>query len=158
VITRLEFSVRGTPKGQPRTKARAMKTRGGKWIAQVYNPKGSDGWKSGVTLAARQAGLPPVPWEGPVSVTIDAYFERPQRLCRAKDPDGPIRCTAKPDRDNIEKAVLDALTAVGLWKDDAQVCDGPVRKWYVAKGCVPGVRIVAELLEPEPAQQMELRP
>jgi Holliday junction resolvase RusA-like endonuclease len=51
----------------------------------------------------------------------------------------PTRPTGKPDRDNLDKAVCDAITAAGLWADDSQVTDGRIRKRYVdryhATGC-----------------------
>ena len=160
MTTRLEFTVRGTPKAQPRARGTIARTRKGKRVApyvHIYTPESSSGWKDRVVLAARQAGLPQGPWPGPVMITIDAYFEREKKYLEPGYPDGAFRHTAKPDRDNVEKAVLDALTSCHLWEDDCQVCDGPVRKWWVARGCAPGVRIVAELLEPEPPRQMELR-
>lgn len=84
------------------------------------------------------------PWRGPINVTIDVYFERTQELLKPKYPDGPIRHICKPDRDNTDKSILDALTEAGLWLDDAQVCDGPVRKWWAARGAGPGVIIAVQ--------------
>ena len=49
-------------------------------------------------------------------------------------PNAPKWHTDKPDRDNADKAVLDALTNLGLWGDDKQVCDGRIRKFYVRPG------------------------
>lgn len=168
---RIELHIAGTPHGRPRPRGRAVQTRGGKWIAQMYQPKGTSGrgkdakswaraniWFRAIKEASFQK-MPREPWDGPVRLTIDVYFERPQRLLRKKDPAGPIRHTDAPDRDNLDKAIMDALKEAGLFKDDGQVCDGPVRKWYVAKGCAPGVIIIAEriselapeeLLQPTP--------
>ena len=42
--------------------------------------------------------------------------------------------TAKPDLDNLEKGVWDALTAVGVWKDDAQVVSSATSKVRAAPG------------------------
>lgn len=165
---RIELTVAGTPHGRPRPRARAMRV-GGKWIAQMYQPKGSrrgspdekawaraNAWYGAVKTACFQR-MPAQPWEGPVRLTIDVFFERPERLNRKRDPEGPVRHTAKPDRDNLDKAILDALKEAGLFKDDAQVCDGPVRKWYAAKGCGPGVQIIAERIsELDPAESVLL--
>lgn len=161
MITRLEFTVRGTPRPQPRARAQVRDKRKGRPVkayAHIYNPDINRGWKDAVVLAARQAGLPREPWSGPVRMTIDAYFEREKKHLEPGWPDGAFLHTAKPDRDNVEKAVLDALTSCGLWEDDCQVCDGLVRKWWAARGCAPGVRIVAELLDPVAPRQMELLP
>ena len=72
-------------------------------------------------------------------------FPRPARLNRKKDPVGRIPHTSKPDRDNLDKACLDALTQLQLWSDDDQVCAGEVSKWYAAKDERPGaiVRVMA---------------
>ena len=42
----------------------------------------------------------------------------------------PTRPTGKPDRDNLDKAVCDAITAARVWHDDSQVTDGRIRKRY----------------------------
>jgi Holliday junction resolvase RusA-like endonuclease len=161
VSERVELYVEGVPHGRPRPRGRAVRTKGGKWVAQFYQPKNpsrrggkgdkawarANAWFKAVRRACFQR-MPATPWDGPVSLTIDAYFERPKRLCRRSDPEGPLRHTAKPDRDNVDKAILDALKEAGLFGDDSQVCDGPVRKWYAAKGCRPGVIIVAARILP----------
>src|SRR5690606_41336553 len=96
-------------------------------------------YKAPVMLAARQAGVNK-PMEGPLCVDIDFYLPRPKRLMRKKDPAGPIPHTARPDRDNLEKATTDALKGLA-WRDDSQICDGRVRKWYAEKDGVPRVEI-----------------
>jgi Holliday junction resolvase RusA-like endonuclease len=98
----------------------------------MYDPGTAEGWKGCIAMAA-ETHCPAVPLDGPVSVSIDFLFQRPGRLLRKKDPDGRIPHVAKPDRDNCEKAVLDALTQLGFWRDDAQVCAGEVRKYYCAR-------------------------
>lgn len=57
-----------------------------------------------------------------------------------------IHHTAKPDFDNVAKAICDAMTTAGLWKDDAQVCRSVIEKWYVAKGARAGVWLTVERL------------
>jgi len=96
-------------------------------------------YKAAVMLAARQAGVDK-PMEGPLCVDIDFYLPRPKRLMRRKDPAGPIPHTARPDRDNLEKATTDALKGLA-WRDDSQICDGRVRKWYAEKDGSPRVEI-----------------
>lgn len=113
----IEVFVAGTPKGQPRPRAFA---RGGK--AHVYNPSSAEGWKSEIALALRKwAGTK---CAGPVTVSMAFEFARPKSHYLKN---GLLKLTApkwhagKPDADNLEKAVLDACTQIGLWKDDAQV-------------------------------------
>src|SRR3954469_11888116 len=52
--------------------------------------------------------------------------------------------TVKPDVDKLARAVLDALTAAGVYKDDAAVVDLLARKRYSAR---PGVRVRVYELE-----------
>lgn len=134
------FRVDGIPKAQPRARAFARKM-GAKFVARVFDAGTAESWKS-LVVAAGRPHRPTSPLEGPVSVGITLFFPRPDRLCRAKDPDGTIRHIAKPDRDNCEKAILDALKQDGWFRDDSQVCDGAVRKLYHAKGGRPGALIV----------------
>lgn len=130
----IRFEVRGTPKAQPRARARRRGNHAG-----VYDPGTADSWKAMLVLQAR-AHRPAVPLEGPLSVSIDFLLQRPKSLLRKKDPAGELLHTGKPDRDNLEKAALDALTQDGWWRDDSQVCAGEVRKLYHAKDGVPGAR------------------
>jgi Holliday junction resolvase RusA-like endonuclease len=53
----------------------------------------------------------------------------------------------KPDRDNLDKAVLDALTRCKFWLDDCQVCAGNISKQYTLVGVRPGVYISVWQLE-----------
>ncbi len=134
----------GTPKGQPRPRAFS---RGGK--ARVFDPATAEGWKAAVVVAGeRTKPYPPI--EGPVKVSITFFMPRPRRLYRKKDPAGPMYHTSKPDRDNLEKAVLDALTEAGWWRDDCQVCAGEVKKLYHAKDDSPGATILIQELTDAP--------
>jgi Holliday junction resolvase RusA-like endonuclease len=73
-------------------------------------------------------------------------FPRPQRLLRKSDPKGRIPHTIKPDRDNLDKAVLDSLTGL-VWVDDCQAASGLVEKYYAAAGEAPHVTIVITKVE-----------
>lgn len=90
--------------------------------------------------------------EGPVR--SDEFFimprpkTKPPWLSREKwKSGGRYHHIGKPDRDNLEKAVLDALKGI-LWSDDSLVCLGRIEKWVAAVGEQPGVRIeVTDLKE-----------
>lgn len=127
------IEINGTPKAQPRPRM----ARSG----HVYNPKSADDWKQAVVSEGR-AVRPADPIDAAIRVDMVFRLPRPQRLGL-----GP-RCPhiAKPDKDNLEKAVLDALTADGWFHDDALVCSGHVSKCYAASGEQPGatIRIVLE--------------
>ena len=135
----IQFFVPGVPKAQPRPRAFARKM-GNKFVARVFDAGTAEGWKGEIALAARPH-CPREPLAGPLYVDIDFLFPRPQRLLSKKSPEGEIPHTSKPDRDNCEKAVLDAMTTLGFWVDDGQVCGGEVRKLYAKKGAASGARI-----------------
>lgn len=129
------FDVHGEPKGQPRPRAFACDGK-----ARVYDPGTAEGWKGAIALAFKDH-LPAQPFECPIKLGVTFYFPRPARLNRAKDPDGPVPHTAKPDTDNAIKAVMDTLTTIGVWRDDAQVVSLAAEKFYAAKGAPSGALI-----------------
>lgn len=137
----ITFYVRGEPKAQPRPRAFARKF-GATWQARVYDAGTAEGWKSLVAAAAKPF-LPSEPLTGPLMVELCFHMPRPKshyrtgKRFRELRDDAPTFHTGKPDRDNLEKAVCDALTQVGMWKDDGQVCDGQIRKLYAegSPGC-----------------------
>lgn len=137
----LTFRADGEPKGQPRARAFAFNGK-----ARMYDPSTAEGWKACVALAAKAAGIPPTPTSSPIRLDATFLFPRPGRLNKKSSPEGRIEHTAKPDRDNLDKAVLDCLTQLGVWQDDKQVCGGEVSKFYVAKGERPGAEIRIEVL------------
>ncbi len=102
---------------------------------RVYDPGTAEGWKGQIAIAARPF-IPAVPWEGPVRVSVVFRLARPNgHYGRRKGEmylkiDAPHYHTAKPDADNLAKAVLDCLTTLGLWRDDAQVCQLDTLKIY----------------------------
>jgi len=130
------FFAPGIPKGQPRPRAFS---RGGK--ARVYDPGTAEGWKAQVALAAREAGLDGAMLDGPVSVRVDFFMPRPKRLKEG----APLDHTGKPDLDNLAKAVLDCLTQIGAWGDDAQVTELAMTKRYAAAGARSGAGVVVRL-------------
>jgi Holliday junction resolvase RusA-like endonuclease len=130
----ISFFASGEPKGQPRARAFARKF-GNKFSARVYDPGTAEGWKAQVAIAARPY-LPVTPHTGPLEVNLTFFFPRPKKHFRTGKrahelrDDAPVFHIAKPDRDNSDKAVLDALTQLGMWGDDCQACAGRIRKLY----------------------------
>lgn len=130
----ISFFVAGLPVATPRVRARRMPK-----FTMVYTPKDADNWKMIVRTEARRAwdasevGFIARPWQGPLCVNLTFYFPRPKSHFNSKGllkPKAPRWHTSIPDRDNCDKAVLDALTNLGIWGDDKQVCDGRIRKFY----------------------------
>jgi Holliday junction resolvase RusA-like endonuclease len=126
------FRVYGIPKGQPRI--RRSKSGG------VYTPGTAKSFKEAVQIAAIGAGLHGRALCGPVRIDERFLFPYPKRLAEAVLK-GPIPHTTKPDRDNCDKVVLDALTQINAWRDDSLAFAGILEKWYATPSKAPGVEI-----------------
>lgn len=92
-----------------------------------------------VRLEAVSAGYQPL--EGPLRVTIDAYW--PSKGPPRKTPRPREWKPTKPDSDNLSKSILDGLEGV-CFLNDAAVVDLRVRKWHAAQGEMPRTEIEIE--------------
>jgi Holliday junction resolvase RusA-like endonuclease len=126
----LTFFVHAEPKAQPRGR-RSM--NGG-----IYNPPTADAWKDAVRIAANQKA-PDRPHTGPIRVDLAFYLPRPKRLKGNES----VPHTVKPDKDNLEKAVLDSMKGA-FWKDDCQVYGGSTWKYYAPDEQSVGAMITIE--------------
>jgi Holliday junction resolvase RusA-like endonuclease len=116
----IHFRVEGRPRGKGRP-------RFNRKTGTAITPKGTAEAERAVAKACRLAmGSAPI-MTGTVELTIEAVFRVPSswpNARRAAALAGEIEYTGKPDRDNIEKLVMDALNDVA-YIDDAQVNRGP---------------------------------
>lgn len=130
------IKVPSVPMAQPRPRATARGRH-----ARVYNAAGPvDAFKATVKLAASKVFRGP-PLVGPLRVDVEFVFPRTKSQIWKTKPMVRIPHAKKPDRDNLDKSVLDALTGL-LWQDDAQVCDGRIAKWIAAGDEQPGVTVI----------------
>ncbi len=139
----IHFKVPAVPVAQPRQRHRIQTTGAGSFVRN-YTPtkhKVND-FKATARMAAAAVHSGP-PLIGPLKMTIVFVFPRPKALIWKTKPMPRIPHSAKPDRDNCEKALLDALKGT-LFVDDAQVCDGPVQKFYAAGDEQPHVSVTVE--------------
>ena len=141
-MSAIAFRVIGEPKGQPRPRAFAMRAKGGaRPMIRVYDPGTAEGWKSCVAHAASGFVERGTCFAGPVAMYVCFIIARPKSHYRTGKNahmlrgSAPVYPTGKPDVDNYAKAVMDALTTLGLWRDDAQVCKLVAQKVY---GAQPG--------------------
>lgn len=141
----------GEPKGQPRPRACAFRV-GGKYTARMYDAGTSDGWKAAV-IKAGASKRPDAPLLGPIAVCITFYFDRPKahfftgKRSAELRADAPILHIAKPDADNLAKAVLDALTDAGWWVDDSRVANLFIQKRYADAKRAAGAFITINVIE-----------
>lgn len=138
----ISFFAQGIPKGQPRPRAFARKF-GDKFSARMYDPGTAEGWKQCVAVAAK-SNPPMEPFSGPVILSLRFWMPRPKNHFRSNGnlkEGAPQWHTGKPDADNFAKAVMDALTVLGTWRDDSQVCDLRVTKNYAVTETGCGIQI-----------------
>lgn len=121
----VEFTVPGLHgKDRPRT------TKAG----HVYTPEATKDYEARIRWvwrSATQGKVPPL--EGPVAVTLKAFYPIPQsapKAKRAKMLSGALRPQVKPDIDNVVKIALDALNGLA-YLDDKQVVRLQASKHYV---------------------------
>ena len=140
------FTAYGEPKGQPRARAFAM----GRGKVRMYDPGTAEGWKSQIAHAA-QDFIPPTPHQGPLLLTLCFLFPRPKAHFRANGllkETAPLWVEKKPDIDNAAKAVMDALTMLGMWDDDKQVASVSKLKRYIMNDERAGCEITIATLSP----------
>ena len=138
-----ELVVLGNPKAQKRARARSF----GRFAKIHDNP---DNFDNKATLwQVIQDKAPDKPLSGPLCVDIDFYFPHIKGHYGTGRNEGklkasaPIWHTVKPDRDNLDKLVLDTLSKK-FWRDDCQVCDGRITKRYSEK---PRTEIKIRIME-----------
>lgn len=132
------LEVEAEPKGQPRPRAFVRNGR-----ARVYDAGTAEHFKSAVAVSARSAGAAAALSPDPIELSVRCRFRRPKAhfTKRGLRADAPSAHLSKPDADNVVKAIADALSQVGVWRDDCQVAWCLVEKRYVNDGEVPGASI-----------------
>jgi len=86
---------------------------------------------------------PEHPSEKPIRLTIVFCFDikRPKKLW------GTYK-TTRPDIENFYKQIADLMTDLGFWKDDSQIVDLRLTKYYAEQATI---HILMEEIEDEPA-------
>jgi len=121
--------------GAPVPKARARVTfRNGR--ARAYTPEATKAWEQSARMVLGELRRPADLWQGPVRMTLTIVILRPTSCPKRKHP------AVRPDGDNYEKAVLDALNG-RLFEDDGQVVDLRWTKTYTDDPHAAGVAVEA---------------
>ena len=125
----IEFTVYGEPVAQARPRATTINGR-----VKMYDPKKSSEYKNYIRLVASQHA-PKELLDGPLQLDVKIYKPTLKSFSKKKKEmaeQGVLRPTTKPDVDNYIKSVFDGLNKV-IWKDDSQVVDLQVSKYYSEK-------------------------
>lgn len=112
----IDIVFHGTPIGKSRPRFGRTKTGG----VVTYTPQKTRDYERALKSFAQVAMIGKTMLEGPVKVTITAYFSHKTKTGWH---------TSRPDLDNIIKAVLDALNGI-VFDDDAAVCELVASKKY----------------------------
>ena len=140
---KVSFTVLGEPQG----KGRPRFTRVGDYV-KTYTPDKTAAYENLVKIEyERQCGGKRFQDEQMLDMRIFAYYGIPKSTSkkrRAMMLKGQIRPTKKPDMDNVVKAVADSLNNVA-YKDDTQIVDSMVRKFY---SDTPRVKVVIQPVKP----------
>lgn len=138
----INFIVPGNPQG----KGRPRFSRNGH---HTYTPKKTTDYENLIKRCYLEQSNYKIPINVPVRISILAVFSMPKNTSKANKLHmilKKIRPCKKPDGDNIEKAVLDALNGIA-YEDDRQVVMCEWEKVYHEKN--PGLVITIEALNYE---------
>lgn len=127
----------------PKERPRVVRTKSGKTVS--FTPPRTKRFTSDVATVAKAVMAGNSPIHGAVALTMVFRMQIPPSwpLWRQKAAaEGRVVPTARPDMDNLEKALLDALNGLAF-TDDALVVDRLARKRF---GVQPGIRLRVESL------------
>ena len=133
-----QFFVVGEPIAQPRQRHSIMRSKKtGKQFVNNYTPAKAPvyTWKERI-IATALLNKFDLPINEPIAIDIVFYFKRPKshyvanKLEKGLKKSAPKYMTKKPDKDNLDKAVYDALTYINYIYDDKLVCAGETIKYY----------------------------
>jgi len=140
----IELEITGTPAPQGSKKAmpiyKGSRKKGDRQFTGKVNlleqtRKTLDPWRAAVTLQARRQYRRPAPLDVPLSVGMVFLIKRPKSVRRPYP-------SVTPDLSKLVRAVEDALTDAGVWRDDALVVAyHELAKVYAAAGEQPGVLV-----------------
>ena len=142
---KVEFTILGEPQG----KGRPRFSKVGNYV-RTRTPDETVLYENLIrTEYQRQCGSVRFPDNEPLDLRIMAYYTIPASASKKREMEEKIvRPTKKPDWDNIGKVVADSLNRIA-YRDDAQVVDSEVRKFFSTRPRVE-VSIQTSYKTPEP--------
>lgn len=148
----LDITIPGQPCGKARHRSRIVTPKNGKPFVASYVDERNDPnvtWERLASVQFRDA------WTGkdmvslPVQVYVVAVGTRPTSVPKSLGR-GRLWRKAKPDGDNVLKAVCDALVHGGVLEDDKIASRKMVDSLTAADGEAPHTRVIVDVLDPLP--------
>jgi len=143
----LTLALNGTPKGWSRAGHRIAGKEGSLFV-QTYTPTPMRKYQDSIRKIARAAMVGRDPFHGALSVSLRFRMPIPKsdpKWLREAKAAGECAHIIKPDKDNLTKAVYDALNKI-VWVDDAQIARGFQTKVYSTR---PGIDVRIEAFAPQ---------
>tara|TARA_R110001632_G_scaffold217573_1_gene346286 strand:- start:4 stop:462 length:459 start_codon:yes stop_codon:yes gene_type:complete len=134
----MKFFIAGTPRPQGRPRAFVRGNH-----AAVFSP--TTEWKEAVKYAAMPLSKEVI--INALHVDIEYLFPRPKshygtgKNARILKKKSPVLMIKKPDLDNLNKAVIDAMQDIQIYSDDSQIINLTSRKRYAVDGETPGAQV-----------------
>lgn len=128
---KVSLSVPGEPKGKARARAIALLGADGEPYVRLITPQDTRDEEARVRALFKKAHPGHKPFTGPVLLRFTAVFETPRsfpKALRDAAARGTLYAIKKPDKDNIEKLIVDSLNKVAF-TDDAQVMGGGIKRY-----------------------------
>lgn len=154
-MAELTITVHGTP--APQGSKRAFVGKSGRAHVIESSHDRVKSWRQAVIDEARAELTLDSPLEGPVELYVCFWLKRPKSHYRTGRNSHLLRDAAPPhphgmpDLSKLIRSTEDALTAVGVWADDAQVVICQAVKQWCPAGQPPGAHItIREIWEQEP--------
>jgi crossover junction endodeoxyribonuclease RusA len=133
-MAEIVFHVQGIPAPQGSKNAYP---RSGK-VHLVESSKTLKPWRDQVAVLARHHNPNPAPMDGPMRVHLHFVMPRPKSTPKTRPTPPAVK---KPDLDKLVRAVCDALTQAGVWRDDSQMVDLHTTKRIAEVDESPGVHV-----------------
>ena len=130
--------------GNPVAKGRPRAARVGNGV-RMFTPAKTVAYEGLIALAGQEAMGRKKLLTGPLAVTVKAVFQQPKGWSKKRQLEAlimPEWHTARPDGDNILKAVGDGLNGV-VWSDDSQLAVTLITKAY---GPTPSLTVLVSPL------------
>lgn len=95
-------------------------------------------WRADVRSALLDdQGKPRAQFDGPIHIELEFVMKRPAGAPKRSTPPAIKR----PDLDKLQRAIFDAVSSAGIWRDDSQVVSVTAVKRLAKIGETPGCHL-----------------